>query len=41
MSRGKFSAEEKYLIVQKLSQGDVGISTLVSEYQVPKQTICH
>lgn len=39
MSRGKFSAEEKYSIVQKLSQGDVGIRTLVSEYQVPKQTI--
>ncbi len=39
MSRGKFSAEEKYIIVQKLSQGDVGISRLASEYQVPKQTI--
>lgn len=38
MSRSKFSAEEKNSIVQKLSQG-VGISKLVSEYQVPKQTI--
>ena len=39
MSRAKLSAEEKYLIVQKLSQGDAGINALAREYHVPKQTI--
>src|SRR5947207_3100732 len=39
MSRAKLSAEEKYSIVQKLSQGDVSISALASEYHVSKQTI--
>lgn len=39
MSRAKLTADEKYLVVQKLSQGDVSIGALVSENHVSRQTI--